>query len=52
MKDIEQMIGSKPGRFWAVVWKFVTPALIMVKRATYKNSIVSPTPPGDDLFPN
>ena len=29
VKDIELMIGHKPCRFWKVMWKYVTPAVVL-----------------------
>ena len=28
--DVEQMIGSRPSRFWRVTWKFISPAFLLV----------------------
>lgn len=30
--DIEKMLGFRPGRFWIVCWKFISPTFIFVSR--------------------
>lgn len=29
--DIEQMMGFKPGLYWRLCWKFVSPAFLLVR---------------------
>lgn len=31
MKDIQMMLGHKPGRWWYVMWRYVTPSLLVVR---------------------
>jgi len=35
-EDIQQMIGSYPGLYWRVCWKFVAPIFILVSLADFK----------------
>lgn len=34
-EDIERMMGFKPGIYWRLCWKFVSPAFLLV-RGLYK----------------
>ncbi|MGH0133598.1 UNVERIFIED_CONTAM: hypothetical protein FKN15_053081 [Acipenser sinensis] len=33
-EDIERMMGFKPGLYWRLCWKFVSPAFLLVRRGT------------------
>lgn len=32
--DIEEMIGQRPGRYWRLCWKFVSPCFLLVSLCT------------------
>lgn len=29
-RDIEQMIGKRPGLFWRICWKYISPVFLLV----------------------
>lgn len=41
-EDIQQMMGFKPGLYWRLCWKFVSPAFLLVSADSY--SIMKRTP--------
>jgi len=34
-EDIQQMMGFKPGLYWRLCWKFVSPAFLLVSIDSY-----------------
>lgn len=32
--DIERMLGNRPGKFWIVCWKYISPTFIFVSSRT------------------
>lgn len=30
-RDIEQMIGKRPGLFWRICWKYISPVFLLVR---------------------
>lgn len=37
-RDIEKMIGQKPGLFWRICWKYISPVFILVSITKNKMS--------------
>lgn len=36
--DVENMIGHRPGLYWRICWKFISPLFIIVSREIFKTS--------------
>lgn len=39
-EDIERMMGFKPGLYWRLCWKYVSPAFLLVRAATTRKIVV------------
>lgn len=33
-RDIEKMIGKRPGLFWRICWKYISPVFLLVRNST------------------
>ena len=38
-EDIEMMLGYKPGPYWKITWKFVTPFIIIVSKLKQPHNV-------------
>ena len=39
--DIERMLGKRPGMFWIICWKYISPTFIFVSSTSLLNSKLS-----------
>lgn len=50
-QDVEAMIGRKPGLYWRICWKFISPTFIIVNKIFFhKNDILKIILDGGDVW--